>query len=102
MLIQPNFVVGSLGPYGTFYMFRLSDKRIWLLSHDEAWEDGKGSYIYEEGIFWPGFKPPQGVTKFSGFSIVQLDDNDKFFISGGVIDGAPSTKAYIFDSLVMR
>ena len=87
-------------------MFKLSDNRIWLVTLGGIWDDTEGSYIYEDGVLWPGFKPPtDNGAAFTGFSIVQLDtkDNrDKFFIAGGIIGTGRSIKAFIFDSQVLQ
>ena len=99
-----NIIPGILGTAGSFQMFGLSNNRIWILARDQPWTQTSGSYLYEEGMIWPGFKPPMSnVTKFTGFSVVQLpssDNKDKFFISGGHMDGAASTKAYTLDAMV--
>ena len=88
---------------GKFNMFKLSDNRIWLVTLDSVWDSNQGSYIYEDGVFWPGFEPPTTGAAFSGFSVVQLDtkeNKDKFFISGGLIGTGRSTKAFEFDGQV--
>ena len=86
-------------------MFGLSDKRIWILARDQPWTQTSGSYLYEEGMIWPGFKPPvNNATKFVDFGIVQLpsteNNKDRFFISGGIIDGAPSTRSFVLNTMV--
>ena len=86
-------------------MFGLSDKRIWILARDQPWTQTSGSYLYEEGMIWPGFKPPvNNATKFADFGIVQLpsteNNKDRFFISGGIIDGAPSTRSFVLNTMV--
>ena len=88
---------------GRFNMFRLSDGRIWMLTMGGDWSGSSGSHIIQDGMVWTGFGHPFGSKPFNKFSIVQLDteeDKDKFIVSGGFVDSAPSLKTYSFDAKV--
>ena len=89
---------------GKYFMFKLSDGKLWLITKENNWDWKKsGSFVYQDGMLWAGFAHPFAEKKWSKFGVVQLDkeeDKDKFFFSGGIVDGAPSMKSYLYDAIV--
>lgn len=54
-------------------------------------------------MMWKGFGTPFGNSSWTRYSIVQLEteeDKNKFFVTGGLVDGGFSRKAFIFDAMV--